>query len=204
MKKNLRKTILDIVLNVFVPYAIYTILKKYFGFSEVWALTACSLYPVLDIAFEFFKDTTLNFISLIVLLGTLSGILGAFIGGDPKLILVRESFFTCLLGIACFITLFTGKPLIFYFAREFVAGKDSQKRKEFTDRLQKEKVFAFFRLITLAWGIVYLVEFALKIFIVYHFSVSLSLIIAPISTYFFTFSMLSWTLWYAARRQKKG
>lgn len=201
MKKPLCGTIISITLSIVIPYAIYTIAHRYFSLSDIAALTLSSLYPLLDIFVEYNKDRTLNFISVIVLIGTITGIIGALLGGNPKLILLRESLFTCILGIACFVSLATSKPLLFYFAREFVAGKDPVKRREFTAQLSKRKAYTFFRLLTLVWGIVYVIEFILKLFIIYSFTVSLNLIIAPLSTYIVTFATITWTFWYAKKRR---
>jgi hypothetical protein len=201
MKSTLRGTLIDIGLNIVIPFAIYMIAHQYFKLSDIVALSLSSLYPLLDIIVEYTKDRTLNFISVIVLMGTVTGIIGALIGGNPKLILLRESIYTFLLGIACFITLITGKPLIFYFAREFAAGKDPVKRKAFTSLLQKKKAYSFFRLLTLVWAIVYVSEFILKLFIIYTFSIALNLIIAPLSTNIVTFATIFWTFWYAKKRR---
>src|SRR5579871_1202219 len=202
MKKSVRGTLVDIALNIAIPYAIYTIAHRFFGFSDIIALTMSACYPLIDIFIEFAKDHTLNFISLIVLVGTLAGIIGAVIGGDPKLVLMRESFFTFLLGIGCFVSLAYGKPLLFYFAREFVAGKDPKKRKEFNSVLEKKERYTFFRLITLVWGFVYILEFLVKLFIIYTFSISLNLIIAPLSTYCITFATIFWTFWYVRKKRR--
>ena len=139
---------IDIALNIIVPYIIYTITHEYFGFSNIISLTLSSLYPIVDLLIEFATNRTLNFIAGIVLISTVTGIIGALIGGDPRLILIRESIFTFLLGIACFVSLAFHKPLMFYFAREFTAGKDPEKQKEFSKILLKKKAYNVFRLIT--------------------------------------------------------
>jgi hypothetical protein len=202
MKKNFRGTMLDIFLNIAIPYAIYNIAHQYFGLSDVISLTLSAAYPIIDIIIEFSKDRTLNFISAIVLVGTIAGIVGALIGGDAKLILIRESFFTFILGVSCFISLGFGRPLMFYFAREFVAGKDSKKREEFFQLLKKKRFYDFMSLLTLVWGFVYVGEFVLKIFIVYTFSISQNLIIGPMITYVITFAVIGWTVWYGKKMQK--
>ncbi len=203
MKNNFRGTMIDIFLNIAIPYAIYSIAHRYFNFSDVLSLTLSSAYPIIDIIIEFSKDRTLNFISVIVLAGTITGIVGALIGGDPRLILVRESFFTFILGVSCFISLGFRKPIMFYFAREFVAGKDSKKREEFSQLLTKKKRFYnFMRLLTLVWGCVYVSEFILKIFIVYSFSISQNLIINPMISYAITFAVIAWTVWYGGKMKR--
>lgn len=195
---------IDIALNIIVPYIIYTVAHQHFGLSDVISLTLSSLYPIVDLLIEFSKDRTLNFIAGIVLIGTVTSIIGALIGGDPRIILIRESIFTFILGLACFISLAFRKPLMFYFAREFTAGKDPEKRKEFSKILLKKRAYDVFRLMTVIWGIVYVLEFILKIFIVYTFSISLNLIITPASTYVITFITLTWTIWYGNRKRAEA
>lgn len=204
MKPTLRGTMIDIALNIIVPYIIYTVAHNHFHLSDVTSLTLASFYPIVDLIREFVKDKTLNFIAGIVLLGTVTSILGALIGGDPRIILIRESFFTFILGISCFISLLVRKPLMFYFAREFVAGKDPEKRKEFSKILEKERAYNTFRFLTVVWGIIYVLEFGLKIIIVYTFSISQSLIIAPVSTYIIIFATISWTFWYGNKKRTEA
>lgn len=201
MKKAVRGSLLDLILNIAVPFAIYTVAHKYFGLSDMPALALSALYPIFAIVAEYKKDHTLNFISVIVLIGTVTGIIGALIGGNPRLILIRESLFTFLLGIACFISLLSGKPLMFYFAREYEAGKDPLKRKKFSEILLKKNVLSFFRLLTIVWGTVFVLEFLLKLYIIYTFSISLNLVIAPLATYSVIFITIIWTFWYAKKRK---
>jgi len=204
MKPTLRGTMIDIALNIIVPYIIYTIAHDNLHLSEVTALTLSSLYPLVDLIREFAKDKTLNFIAGIVLLGTATSIIGALIGGDPRIILIRESIFTFLLAIACFISLAFHRPLMFYFGREFAAGKDPEKRREFSKLLEKKGAYDTFSMITIVWGIVYALEFALKVVIVYTFSIKQSLIIAPVSTYCIVFATIAWTIWYGKRKRAEG
>ncbi len=181
----------------------YTIAKKYFAASEVIALSLASLYPIFDTLVEFMKDHTLNVISTTVLLGTLTSIAGVLLGGSPRLLLIRESFFTGFLGIACFLTLPTKRPLMFYFAREFVAGKDPEKRKRFSKSLQMKIALDLFRLITLIWGVAYVGEFILRVIMVYSLPTPVVLVVSPIILTAISILTLVWTTWYVKPRRQQ-
>lgn len=201
---NLRSSLIDLALNIIIPYGIYQIAKQYFGASEILALTLSSVYPLFDIVREFAKDKTLNFISVIVLLGTITGIIGALLGGSAKLILIRESFFTLLLGVGCMISIFLKRPLLFYFAREYNAGKDPEKRRQFSLILQKERPRMLFNKLTVIWGIVFILEFLLKVCMVNIFTTSQMLVYGPISSYAITSVTIAWTIWYSNRFRKQA
>lgn len=198
-----RDTLKDLALNIIIPFAIYTIAKKYFSASELVALSFSSLYPIFDTLVEFYQDRTLNVISGTVLLGTITGIIGVLLGGNPKLLLIRESFFTGFLGIICFVSLPTKKPFIFYFAREYIAGKDSEKRRKFSEVLKNRQILDLFRFLTFIWGIAYVGEFILRIIIVYSFPVPVVLIISPIIFTIVTVVAIIWTSWYSKRRREQ-
>jgi hypothetical protein len=200
---NLQDTLKDLALNIIIPFAFYTVAKRYFAATELVALIFSSLYPILDTLYEGLKDRTLNIISATVLLGTSTAIVGILFGGTPKLLLIRESFFTGLLGIACFISLATPRPLMFYFAREFVAGKDPEKRKNFTKSLQFKLARDLFKLITVVWGVAYVGEFVLRVFIIYMFPTPVVLVISPVILTAITIMTLFWTTRYAKIRQQQ-
>lgn len=93
---------------------------------------------------------------------------------------------------------------MFYFAREFAAGKDPEKRKEFSKLLEKKGAYNTFSFITIVWGIVYVLEFGLKVAIVYTFSIAQSLIIAPVTTYIIIFATIAWTIWYGKKKKEQA
>lgn len=82
----------------------------------------------------------LNPVSLTALLGILTSLVALLVGGDPRLLLVRESIFTGGFGIVCLLSLPSPRPVMFYLGRYFIAGRDPARRKEF-DRRAKEPRF---------------------------------------------------------------
>ena len=109
------------------PFALYVLVKSQFSSSELAALSAAVLPPALVNASTIARRCHLDVIGVIVLVGLLVSIVGVMLGGDPKILLIRESFVTGALGLLCFLSLCLPHPLLFYFARQFKAGTDPVK-----------------------------------------------------------------------------
>jgi hypothetical protein len=132
-----------------------------------------------------------------VLLGIVTSIIALFIGGDPRTLLIRESLFTGVFGVACLVSLLFPRPIMFYFGRHFMAGNDPQKRKVFDERWQNPTVRRGHRLITTVWGIVYVGEFLARVILVYTLSAAVVLAVGPFVLGLATIVTIIWTFRYA-------
>jgi hypothetical protein len=52
---------------------------------------------------------------MVVLLAIATDGVALFVGGRPRLLLVRESLFTGVFGLSCFVSLLLPRPMMFYF-----------------------------------------------------------------------------------------
>ncbi len=136
MKFNLRGILLSLVLNVAIPLILYSLSKRYISTSDVVALSIASVFPLVDSVYEIVRHRQLDVIAVLALLGAIVGIFGILLGGDSKLLLIRESFFTGALGLVCFVSFLLPKPLMFYFGRQMMAGKDTEKLARFNAQWQ--------------------------------------------------------------------
>ena len=81
------------------------------------------------------RHRRLDIIAIFYLLGTLTSILAIFLGGDARLLVIRESFFTGALGLVCLTSLLLPRPLMFYVGRQMFAGDDAAKVANFNAHL---------------------------------------------------------------------
>ena len=101
--------------------------------SNVMALTIATLIPMLETVIHFLKYRKWDVFAAFMLVGFVLGILAALIGGDERLILIRESFVTGILGFIFLGSLVTRRPLIYYFALRFTVGKTQEEQAAFAD-----------------------------------------------------------------------
>jgi hypothetical protein len=112
--------------------------------------------------------------------GIVISMIAVTLGGSPKLLLIRESFFTGAFGVACFVSLAAPRPLLFYFARYFAAGRHPVAIAEFNKGWERPGFRRVIRVMTLVWGASSLLEFGIRVALVYTLSPSVVLVVSPI------------------------
>jgi hypothetical protein len=194
-----RGILLDIALNAIIPLALYRLSKYYISPSELTALSISAVFPLAKSIFDLVRRQQFDPIAIVVLLGIITSSGGLLLGGSPRLLLVRESLFTGVFGLACFVSLLLPRPMMFYFGRYFVAGADAQRRERFNASWALPQVRFANRLITIVWGAVYVTELVVRVILIYTISTQLVLVISPILIGGLTLFTIIWTFAYVRR-----
>jgi hypothetical protein len=189
----------DIALNATIPVACYWLAKRFISPSELTALTVATAFPLLKSGYDITRHHEIDPVALLVLLGIATSVAALLIGGEPRLLLIRESFFTGAFGVACLVSLTFPRPIMFYFGRYFMAGKDPQKRETFDARWQDPYARHAHRLVTLVWGLLYTGEFIIRVVLVYRVSAPVVLVVSPFVTGVGTILTVMWTFWYTVK-----
>ncbi|CAG8451489.1 224_t:CDS:2 [Dentiscutata erythropus] len=125
-QKNKKAMMLQLLLMLFVdiglPLILYFVLSKYL--PTIWALVISGVPPTISVIIGFIFRRQVNLIGLLVVIGFIVGIILSVIEGDPRIFLLRDSFFTGVFGLSFIITLipikigsFEMRPLIYYNAK---------------------------------------------------------------------------------------
>jgi hypothetical protein len=187
----------DIALNATIPVACYWLAKRFVSPSELTALIVATAFPLLKSGYDITRHREIDPVAVLVLLGIATSLVALLVGGEPRLLLIRESFFTGAFGIVCLISLTFPRPIMFYFGRYFMAGKDPQKREAFDARWRHPYARHAHRLVTLVWGLLYTGEFVVRVLLVYRVSAPVVLVVSPFVTGVGTILTVMWTFWYA-------
>ncbi len=194
----------SIVLNAVIPLILYRVTKRYVSDSEVIALMVAGLFPLGESVYAATRTRAFDPVAVLVLLGIVVSMVGVAFGGNVKLLLIRESFFTGAMGIACFASLLLPRPLMFYFGRHFVGGSDPARTGRFNDSWQYPYFRFVNRLITVVWGTAFTVEFATRVALVYTVPPSAVLVISPIVLGAITVATIVWTFAYVRHASARG
>jgi hypothetical protein len=195
----LRGAIWDIALNAIIPVILYKLSKHYLSPSEVTALLAASAFPLGKSIFDLVRREQVDPVSMVVLLAIASAGVALFLGGSPRLLLIRESLFSGAFGFTCFFSLLLPRPVMFYFARHFIAGTDTERQARFNAGWQLREVRFCHRLITAVWGSVFVGELTLRIVLIYSVSAATVLIVSPILLGTLTIAAMIWAFRYGDR-----
>jgi len=194
-----RTLLISIALNAVVPILLYQVAKRYLSATEVTALAAAALFPLGLSALELSRTRTLDPVALLSLLSIGVSLIAVAAGGSPKLLLIRESFFTGAFGLACLVSLALPRPLMFYFGRHFSAGRDPAAIAAFDSGWQRSEFRHIARLITVVWGVTSLGEFLIRVALVYTLPAATVLVVSPIILGGLLIATIAWTFAYVRR-----
>ena len=198
-RTTIRGLLPSILVNGVLVYLIYTLLKSYTSASDLVALLISSVPALISETVTIIRHRQLDVLGILVLATIAITAVVSFFGGDPKLLLIRESFLTVVFGVACIVSLLFPRPIWFYIIRYFATGNDPAKSPIFNSRWQYPAFRRYIRIITVVWGITYIVEFPVRVFMVYHLSIQQYLAIGPVIFYGVTFVVIGFTIAYARR-----
>jgi len=200
----LRTMLPSLVIDGLCPFLAYTLLKQYVPtMSDTTALIISGIFPAANGLIGIIRRRHLDIIAAIVLLGIIVSVIASLIGGDPKVLLIRESFVTGALGVACLASLLLPRPLLFYIGRQFSTNHDPVKIEHFNSLWQYPRVRRLFRFMTIVWGIGWVSEFLLRVLMVETLSIAQVLAISPFVFNGITLGLIAWTL-YMARRARQS
>jgi hypothetical protein len=169
-----------LIVDVGGTLAVYYLLLPHFSSTSLWPLILASMVPVLSNVYDVTKHRKIDVVGILVLLGIAGSIIGVSFGGTQKLLLIRESFITGLVGIALLVSLAFRKPLGYYLVYEFMTANEKLNPVPF-EQLWASRYFRWaIRRGTFLWGLLLIGEFVLRVFLVYTLPVGMVLGVGPL------------------------
>ena len=184
------------------PLVAYALLRSA-GMTAMAALVISGVLPALGIAVGALVDRRLDVLGVVVLAGIVVGTVLGLTSHNARLYLLEGSVPTALFAVGCLLSLRLRQPLIFRLAVE-ILGPDTPRGRDVTAAWRYPGFRRAFRTITVAWGIGYLVEAALRIVIVETTSTGIALLCSKLLPYVFVLSLSAWTLVYGEHEKKKA
>lgn len=195
--------ILELVVNLLLPWAAYRVAQPYFG--ETGALYASAIPPIVWSIVEFIRTRRIDAVAIIVLFGIALSIVGMALGGSPRTLLMRESLASGTIGVLFLLSLFRERPLIFYLARATVAREMAGGAARFEAVWdQQPRLRQMLRLMTFVWGACMTLEMLLRCWMVMTWPVERVLVVSPIIGYSVFGCLLAWTFWYRRRMRTRN
>jgi hypothetical protein len=194
-----RGVVWDVALDISVPVISYYLAKRLLSASDFAALAVASLFPLIKSLWDLRRRREIDPVAVLILLGVACSAVALLFSGDQRMLLIRESFVTGAFGVACLVSLVFPRPMMFYFARYFMAGRDAERRRLFESRWQYSAARRAHRFVTTVWGLVFVGEFISRVLLAYTLRPTVVLSVAPIATGFATIGTIVWTFRYAAR-----
>ncbi|MGH7120485.1 MAG: VC0807 family protein [Acetobacteraceae bacterium] len=187
----------EILVNLVLPWVFWRLAKPRFG--EVHAIMASAAPPILWSLAEFAHRRRIDSLSVLVLSGIALSLAGFALGGSPRLLLVRESLITGLIGLAFIASAALGRPLVYVLARAGLSRRSAADRAAFESQQGNPAFRHLFTIITVVWGIGLVAETSLRVTLAFTLPVGRYLIVGPIIGYATIGLLVLWAFLYARR-----
>jgi hypothetical protein len=177
---SIRALLPTLAFDIAGTMAVYYALLPFFGSASIWPILGASLVPMISNIFNFVRRHSFDVVGIIVLIGLLIGLVPAAFGGDQRLLLVRESFVTGLLGLILLVSALLHRPLAYHVIREFLTANEALPHERW-DVLWESGYFRHtIRAMTIGWGALLLGEFVLRAFMALRMNIAFVLGAAPV------------------------
>ncbi|MGV9662797.1 VC0807 family protein [Nocardia niigatensis] len=120
-RPNLLRMLAPTIRDIAVPLAAYYFLHAA-GYSDFSALLAGAVISGVMVLVEVVRARRVDAMSALILAGFVFGIVSSLISGDARMIIVRDSLTTAVIGLAFGISAVLGKPLTYVAARKAFSG----------------------------------------------------------------------------------
>jgi hypothetical protein len=201
-RNRLRSLAMIAVFDIAGPLVAYSLLRSA-GQSAVSALVLSGIFPAFGVALGFARHRRLDAVGGIVLIGIAVGTVLGLVTGDARQVLIEGSVPTAAFGLVCLGSLWSGRPLMFRFAVEFM-GADTPQGREFADHWRYPGFRRIFRIYTIVWGIAYLAEAAARVIIVETTSTGTALAVSKVMPYAVAAALVGWMIAHGRRAKRRG
>lgn len=192
---------LEIGFNLVLPFVAYTLAKPHLG--EVRAIMASSVPPILWSLAEFARHRRVDALSILVLAGIALSLLAFAFGGSAKLLLLRESLVTGLIGLIFLGSVPAGRPLIHVLARAAAARRSPEEHAELETIQDTPGFRRTMTVLTLVWGGGFVAETCLRAALAFTLPTGRFLLVSPIIGYGTYGLLILWTFLYARERKRR-
>lgn len=187
-----------LLVNAVLPYVVYVVAKPRIGGFDALLLSAVP--PTLESLWSVARRRRFDLVAALVLGGIAASLAVMALGGSERILLVRESLITGLVGLIFAVSALTPRPMVYVMGRQAIAIREPERALRWQRRWAGQRQFrASMRLMTAVWGVGLLAEVAIRSVMAFDMRVASFLIASPFVQYGFVGSMALWTFWFARR-----
>jgi len=164
------RALLPMLIDIVAPILVYFILHS-IGVGDVLALTIGGMVTAVNALVGTVRRRRLDSIGLLVVAEIALSIALLLIAQDPRILLIKPSFYVGFAAIYAFATCLVGRPIGYESAKPIATKGDPERLAAYERAWERSPEFRRTeRVITAAWGVAFLADALVRILVVYSFS----------------------------------
>jgi hypothetical protein len=181
-----------VLLDMVLPFLAVVVLQRN-GVAPLAAYAAASAFPASSIVVSWLERRRFDVIGIGVVVGLAGALLIAALTGDPRFGLMRAAPSFALFGLACLVSLATKRPLMFFVARAFATGGDTERIADWNARLALPGFRRNMRRLTAVWGAGTLAQAVIAVAAAFLLPANVALIVEPMAAVTILAALFAWT-----------
>ena len=192
------KLAFDLLVNGLLPWAGYVFLQSQYGWSDYHALLAVTVIPGAVALVSIVRKGRPDLVASVSLVMILLSLALAAASDDTRVLQIRESYITALMGLVFIGSSLAKKPVLWLLA------KHQAKSEEQKASLEAPQVRKMLGTVNAVWGWSFILEFGAKLWMIENLPISRVLALSPIMFYGVTAVTFLWTLWWLRRQTRRA
>ncbi|MCX5204201.1 hypothetical protein OG897_22460 [Streptomyces sp. NBC_00237] len=189
-----------LLFSVLLPWVTYGMLTDG-GVEPVAALFLIALWPLAEVGIFYGLNRRVDEFGVMILIVLVLGAVSALVFQSEKMVFVKDSAVTGLLGLAFLVTLWLERPMMFYFGRKFATDGSAAGVARWNGLWDAFPGFrSSQRKLTVVWGVAFLVEAGVRVALTFALDTSTMVGVSGIMP----FVVLAGLLTYTIQMGKKG
>ncbi|WP_327141622.1 VC0807 family protein [Nocardia sp. NBC_01327] len=166
-RPGIGRMLAPILRDVAIPTLAYFVLH-WLGYSDFIALLAGAIVSAVMVGIPAIRARKLDAMAALVLAVFVIGLVGSLISGDPRIMIIKDSFGTAVIGLAFLISAMLGKPLTYAAARKAVATSAPHRLPILESTYENDPdARRSYRNLAVLWGVGLLAEAILRVVLAY-------------------------------------
>ncbi|MBW8482210.1 VC0807 family protein [Actinomadura parmotrematis] len=182
-----------LLFGVVLPFATYPLLKGQ-GLGEVQALLLISLWPAVETLGHAAVKRRVDEFGVLMLVLLLLGALSAVAYNSTRLLFLKDSAITGLLGLAYLGSLALPRPLMFYLGRKFATGGTAGGVAAWNDLWRYPGFRRAQYLLTLVWGLAFVAEAAVRVPLAWLLPTGAMVLVGNLLPFAVVAALVTWTI----------
>jgi hypothetical protein len=187
-----------LIVDVALPIATYYVLEAQ-GVPTFWALLISGVWPLGKSIISLIRQRRVDEFSVFILTLIILGTLTSLLFQDPRLLLLKDSAFTGILGVVYLASLLMKRPIIFYFGRKFATDGSAAALARWDGFWNLSAFRHGQRVLTGVWGGALLAEAFIRIPLTFILPLNVMVSVSNIMPFIVITALIFWTIRYGRR-----